>query len=145
VLNQSRYAGSASISLARAHGCGSCRPERWTSLTRAIIAPSYADIFFNNSSERPAAHRARAHEAQLVTEMAAPVCNTIDLGMVIVKIRARNCLSTFRLSRKYCLLSGWRHQPDPVAEHDKIQKAFEAERLAAKPWLESCSLQFKRK
>src|SRR5690606_14656673 len=53
VLNQPRYQG-ASILLARKNfGCGSSREHAPWALTqygfRAIIAPSYADIFFNNS------------------------------------------------------------------------------------------------
>src|SRR5258706_321545 len=53
VLNQPRYAG-ASILLARQNfGCGSSREHAPWALDqygfRAIIAPSYADIFFNNS------------------------------------------------------------------------------------------------
>ena len=53
VLNQPRYAG-ASILLARKNfGCGSSREHAPWALDqygfRAIIAPSYADIFFNNS------------------------------------------------------------------------------------------------
>jgi len=52
VLNQPRYRG-ASILLARANfGCGSSREHApWALLDygfRAIIAPSYADIFYNN-------------------------------------------------------------------------------------------------
>ncbi len=53
VLNQPRYAG-ASVLLARANfGCGSSREHAPWALAeygfRAIIAPSFADIFFNNS------------------------------------------------------------------------------------------------
>ncbi|HUU14075.1 MAG TPA: 3-isopropylmalate dehydratase small subunit [Terriglobia bacterium] len=52
VLNQPRYKG-ASVLLARANfGCGSSREHApWAILDygfRAIIAPSYADIFYNN-------------------------------------------------------------------------------------------------
>src|SRR5205823_11787590 len=52
VLNQPRYRG-ASVLLARANfGCGSSREHApWALLDygfRAIIAPSYADIFYNN-------------------------------------------------------------------------------------------------
>jgi 3-isopropylmalate/(R)-2-methylmalate dehydratase small subunit len=52
VLNQARYQG-ASILLARANfGCGSSREHApWALLEygfRALIAPSYADIFYNN-------------------------------------------------------------------------------------------------
>src|SRR3546814_11609909 len=53
VLNQPRYQG-ASILLARKNfGCGSSREHAPWALTqygfRAIISPSYADIFFNNN------------------------------------------------------------------------------------------------
>lgn len=53
VLNQPRFQG-ASILLARKNfGCGSSREHAPWALDqygfRAIIAPSYADIFFNNS------------------------------------------------------------------------------------------------
>jgi 3-isopropylmalate/(R)-2-methylmalate dehydratase small subunit len=53
VLNQARYTG-ASILLARKNfGCGSSREHApWALMQygfRAILAPSYADIFFNNS------------------------------------------------------------------------------------------------
>ena len=52
VLNQSRYQG-ASILLARANfGCGSSREHAVWALEeygiRCVIAPSFADIFFNN-------------------------------------------------------------------------------------------------
>ena len=52
ILNKSRYQG-ASILLARANfGCGSSREHApWAILDygfRVIIAPSYADIFYNN-------------------------------------------------------------------------------------------------
>ncbi|MCZ7153805.1 3-isopropylmalate dehydratase small subunit, partial [Salmonella enterica] len=52
VLNQPRYQG-ASILLARDNfGCGSSREHAPWALTqygfRAVIAPSFADIFFNN-------------------------------------------------------------------------------------------------
>ncbi|MCK5813680.1 MAG: 3-isopropylmalate dehydratase small subunit, partial [Cocleimonas sp.] len=53
VLNQAQYQG-ASILIARENfGCGSSREHAVWALTdygiRAVIAPSYADIFFNNS------------------------------------------------------------------------------------------------
>src|ERR1700712_177511 len=53
VLNQARYKG-ASILLARKNfGCGSSREHApWALLDygfRCVIAPSFADIFFNNS------------------------------------------------------------------------------------------------
>src|SRR5947208_17126824 len=77
VLNQARYRG-ASILLARKNfGCGSSREHAPWALDqfgfRAIIAPSYADIFFNNSFKNgllPIA-LSEAQVAQLFDEVAA--------------------------------------------------------------------------
>src|SRR3546814_9918955 len=76
VLNQPRYQG-ASILLARKNfGCGSSREHAPWALTqfgfRAIIAPSYADIFFNNSFKHgllpivlPELQRSEEHTSEL--------------------------------------------------------------------------------
>ena len=94
VLNQPRYAG-ASILLARKNfGCGSSREHAPWALDqygfRAIIAPSYADIFFNNSFKNGLLPIVlpEAQVAQLFDECAAfpGYTLTIDLArQVIVK------------------------------------------------------------
>jgi 3-isopropylmalate/(R)-2-methylmalate dehydratase small subunit len=52
VLNQPRYAGASMLLARKNFGCGSSREHAPWALDqygfRAIIAPSYADIFFNN-------------------------------------------------------------------------------------------------
>ena len=87
VLNQPRYQG-ASILLARSNfGCGSSREHAPWALEqygfRALIAPSYADIFFNNCFKNGAAadRAARARGGRLFDEVAAFVgyALTIDL------------------------------------------------------------------
>jgi 3-isopropylmalate/(R)-2-methylmalate dehydratase small subunit len=143
VLNQPRYAG-ASILLARQNfGCGSSREHAPWALDqygfRAIIAPSYADIFFNNSFKNgllPIVLPA-AQVAQLFDETFAfpGYTLTIDLErQVVVKPDGQEFAFDVQAFRKYCLLNGLDDIGLTLRHKDKI-KAFEAERLAQKPWL----------
>ena len=143
MLNQPRYAG-ASVLLARKNfGCGSSREHAPWALDqygfRAIIAPSYADIFFNNSFKNgllPIVLR-EAQVAQLFDEtLAFPGYSlTIDLErQVVVKPDGAELAFEVQAFRKYCLLNGLDDIGLTLRQKDKI-KAFEAERLATKPWL----------
>src|SRR3990167_7122563 len=143
VLNQPRYAG-ASILLARKNfGCGSSREHAPWALDqygfRAIIAPSYADIFFNNSFKNgllPIVLPER-QVAQLFDEVYGFVGYqlTIDLPrQVVVKPDGVELPFDVQPFRKYCLLNGFDDIGLTLQHADKI-KAFEAERLAQKPWL----------
>ena len=143
VLNQPRYRG-ASILLARENfGCGSSREHAPWALEqyglRALIAPSYADIFFNNCFKNgllpiqlPALDVAR-----LFDEVAAfaGYMLTIDLPrQVIVKPDGSELSFDVQPFRKQCLLNGWDDIGLTLRHADKI-RAFEAERLAKQPWL----------
>lgn len=143
VLNQPRYAG-ASILLARKNfGCGSSREHAPWALDqygfRAIIAPSYADIFFNNSFKNGLLPivLAEAKVNQLFDEVLAfPGYQlTIDLErQVIVKPQGEELAFDVQAFRKYCLLNGYDDIGLTLRQADKI-RTFEAERLARKPWL----------
>ena len=143
VLNQPRYKG-ASILLARKNfGCGSSREHAPWALDqygfRAIIAPSYADIFFNNSFKNGLLPIV-LHEAQVAAlfdeALAFPGYQlTIDLErQVIVKPQGGELPFDVQAFRKYCLLNGFDDIGLTLRQSDKI-KAFEAKRLAQKPWL----------
>ena len=143
VLNQPRYRG-ASVLLARKNfGCGSSREHAPWALDqygfRAIIAPSYADIFFNNSFKNgllpivlPEAQVAKLFDETL----AFPGYSlTIDLErQLIVKAQGEEIPFDVEAFRKYCLLNGLDDIGLTLRQSEKI-KAFEAERLATKPWL----------
>ena len=143
VLNQPRYAG-ASILLARQNfGCGSSREHAPWALDqygfRAIIAPSYADIFFNNCFKNGLLPIVLAERqvAALFDETAAFVGYrlTIDLERQVV-IQPDGSELAFEVEpfRKYCLLGGY----DDIAltlRHADTIRAFEAERLLKQPWL----------
>lgn len=143
VLNRPRYAG-ASILLARKNfGCGSSREHAPWALDqfgfRAILAPSYADIFFNNSFKNGLLPIVlpEATIDQLFGEVAAFAGYklTVDLERnVIVKPQGEEIAFEVAAFRRYCLLNGLDDIGLTLRHKDKI-RAFEAERLAQKPWL----------
>ncbi len=143
VLNQPRYL-NASILLARKNfGCGSSREHAPWALDqygiRAIIAPSYADIFFNNSFKNGLLPivLSEAQVSQLFAETAAfpGYALTIDLErQLVVKPSGEEFPFEVQAFRKYCLLNGFDDIDLTLRHADKIE-AFEAQRLAQKPWL----------
>ena len=143
VLNQSRFKG-AQILLGRENfGCGSSREHApWALLQygfQAVIAPSFADIFFNNSFKNGLLPIVlpEAQVAQLFDEtFAFPGYSlTIDLErQVIVKPDGVELPFDVQAFRKYCLINGLDDIGLTLRHKDKIQ-AFEKERLATKPWL----------
>jgi 3-isopropylmalate/(R)-2-methylmalate dehydratase small subunit len=143
VLNQPRYAG-ASILLARKNfGCGSSREHAPWALDqfgfRAIIAPSYADIFFNNSFKNgllPIVLTESQVDRLFNEALAFPGYQlTIDLArQVVAKPDGEELPFEVQGFRKYCLLNGLDDIGLTLRHAEKI-KAFEAERLTQKPWL----------
>ena len=143
VLNQPRY-GGASILLARKNfGCGSSREHAPWALDqygfRAIIAPSFADIFYNNCFKNGLLPivLGDAIVAQLFDEaLAFPgYMLSIDLERQWV-LRPNGDALPFEVQafRKYCLLNGFDDIALTLRQRDKIS-AFEAQRLLEKPWL----------
>ena len=143
VLNQPRYEG-ASILLARKNfGCGSSREHAPWALDqygfRAIIAPSYADIFFNNSFKNGLLPivLAESHVDQLFNAtFAFPGYRlSIDLErQLVIPPNGDPIPFDVQAFRKYCLINGFDDIGLTLRYADKI-KAFEANRLAQKPWL----------
>ncbi|MDB5900273.1 MAG: leuD [Ramlibacter sp.] len=143
VLNQPRYQG-ASILLARKNfGCGSSREHAPWALQqygfRALIAPSFADIFFNNCFKNGVLPIVLPEPAvaRLFDEVHAfPGYQlTVDLDrQVVVKAQGEEIPFEVQAFRRYCLLNGFDDIGLTLLQSDKI-KAFEAQRLATKPWL----------
>jgi 3-isopropylmalate/(R)-2-methylmalate dehydratase small subunit len=143
VLNQSRYKG-ATILLARKNfGCGSSREHApWALMDygfRCVIAPSFADIFFNNSFKNgflPVV-LGEAEVDRLFHE-----CNAfpgfrlvINLEEQTVSTADRALVMSFQIDpfRKYCLLNGLDEIGLTLRHADKIH-AFEEKRKAQHPW-----------
>ncbi len=143
VLNQQRYKG-AQILLARENfGCGSSREHApWALMDyglRALIAPSYADIFYNNCCNNgllPIVLEAAAVE-QLFREI-EPTPGyrlTVDLETQTVTTPGAH---SFRFEidpfHKHRLLEGLDEIGLTLKHADEI-RAYEAKRRAEQPWL----------
>ena len=143
VLNHARFKG-ASVLLARKNfGCGSSREHAPWAIDqygfRALIAPSYADIFFNNCFKNGLLPIVlpEAQVAQLFDEVAAFVGYELMVDLerqVVVKPDGTEWPFEVQPFRKFCLLNGFDDIGLTLRHADKI-RAFEAERLLKKPWL----------
>jgi 3-isopropylmalate/(R)-2-methylmalate dehydratase small subunit len=143
VLNQSPY-DKASILLARENfGCGSSREHAVWALDdfgfRAVIAPSFADIFFNNSFKNgmlPIVMDAAVVD-DLFKKVAAKKAYelTIDLQTQKVITEEGDEIS-FAVDefRKHCLLNGLDDIGLTLNHADDI-RAYEAQRKQSAPWL----------
>ena len=143
VLNQPRYAGASILLARRNFGCGSSREHAPWALEqygfRAIIAPSFADIFFSNCFKNGVLPIVLPEStvSQLFDEVHAfPGYQlTIDLErQVIVRPQGQEIAFDVLPFRRYCLLNGFDDIGLTMRHKDKIA-AFEAHRLATKPWL----------
>jgi 3-isopropylmalate/(R)-2-methylmalate dehydratase small subunit len=143
VLNQPRYQGASVLLARRNFGCGSSREHAPWAIQqygfRALIAPSFADIFFNNCFKNGLLPIVLPEStvAKLFDEVAAfPGYElTVDLQrQVVVKPQGEEIPFEVQPFRKYCLVNGFDDIGLTLLQSDKI-KAFEAQRLATKPWL----------
>jgi 3-isopropylmalate/(R)-2-methylmalate dehydratase small subunit len=143
VLNQPRYQG-AQILLARENfGCGSSREHAPWALDdygfRAIIAPSFADIFFNNCFKNgllPIRLAAEQVDALFkAVEANAGYKLTIDLEQQTISA-PDGAVYKFEVEtfRKYCLLNGLDDIGMTLQHVDEI-KRYETMHRAAQPWL----------
>lgn len=143
VLNQTRYAG-ASILLARKNfGCGSSREHAPWALNeygfRTVIAPSFADIFYNNCFKNgmlPVV-LSESDVDDLFNECFANIGYqlTVDLENQKVIIPSGKEYS-FEVDafRKHCLLNGLDDIGLTLQHADDI-KAFEEKAKADRPWV----------
>ena len=143
VLNAERYQG-ASVLLARENfGCGSSREHAPWALEeygfRSIIAPSYADIFFNNSFKNGLLpiilSDAEVDELFAQVEAEPGYQLSVDLESQTVT-RPDGKVLKFEIDafRKHCLLNGL----DDIVltlQDDVAIAAFESKHRASQPWL----------
>jgi 3-isopropylmalate/(R)-2-methylmalate dehydratase small subunit len=143
VLNQARYQGAQILVARENFGCGSSREHApWALMDygfRAVIAPSYADIFFNNCFKNgllPVVLDAGAVD-QIFRELEpAPGYRlTVDLEQQSVTTPGGKSFS-FAIDpfRKHCLLNGL-DEIGLTLEHADEIRVFEQKRRAEQPWL----------
>jgi len=143
VLNQPRYQGAQILLTRKNFGCGSSREHApWALLDfgfRAVIAESFADIFFNNCFKNgilPIVLPAAELDALFAQVEATPGYKlTIDLAQQVV-LRPDGQALPFAVDafRKECLINGW----DDIGltlRHADLIRAFEEKRRIEQPWL----------
>lgn len=143
VLNQPRYQG-ASILLARQNfGCGSSREHAPWALEdygfRCLIAPSYADIFFNNCFKNGILPIVLNED--LVDELFSAVAQqegyqlNVDLDSQTIE-RPDGSTIPFEVDafRRHCLLNGLDDIGLTLQDADAI-RSYEAQRKTEAPWL----------
>jgi 3-isopropylmalate/(R)-2-methylmalate dehydratase small subunit len=143
ILNQPPY-DKASILLARENfGCGSSREHAVWALDdfgfRAVIAPSFADIFFNNSFKNGLLPIAL--EATVVDDLFKRVSANNGLELSIdLAAQTVSCgdevIASFELDefRKHCMLNGLDDIALTLQHADEI-KTYEEKRKQSAPWL----------
>jgi 3-isopropylmalate/(R)-2-methylmalate dehydratase small subunit len=143
VLNQPRYEGAEILLCRRNFGCGSSREHAVWALRdagfRAYVAPSYGDIFYNNSLKNgllPVVLPEDAVERLFEVVATTPGCRfAIDLPAQTVRTPAGEAFA-FAIDpfRKRCLVESL----DDVAyglSHAERIRSFERGRAAEAPWI----------
>ncbi|WP_158773158.1 3-isopropylmalate dehydratase small subunit [Cobetia sp. L2A1] len=143
VLNQPRYAGASVLLARRNFGCGSSREHAPWALTdfgfRVVIAPSFADIFYNNSFknglllitldeatiERLFTEAEGVEGYRLDVDLAAQTVNTPSGEAIAFEVDG---------FRKHCLMEGLDDIGLTLKDQDAID-SFETRHRATRPWL----------
>ncbi|PWB53446.1 MAG: 3-isopropylmalate dehydratase small subunit [Nitrosomonadales bacterium] len=143
VLNQPRYQGAQILVARENFGCGSSREHApWALLDygfRAVIAPSFADIFFNNCFKNgilPIVLDAGEVD-QLFREVAAQPGYRLKVDLEAQTATTPNGhVFSFDVDhfRKYCLLHGLDDIGLTLQYADRI-KAYEVQRRQSEPWV----------
>jgi len=143
VLNQERYRGATFLLARKNFGCGSSREHAPWALQqfgfKAIIAPSFADIFFNNCFKNgllPIVLAEMEVDHLFNVVLATPGLKiNVDLERQVVEVPGAETYK-FQIddSRKQSLLNGWDEIGLTMRHTDKI-RAYEAARAQREPWL----------
>ena len=143
VLNQPRFKGATILLARRNFGCGSSREHApWALMDggfRCVIAPSFADIFFNNSFKNgflPVVLTESEVDRLFHEVKAFPGLRlVVDLEQQSVAPENGAFALHFDIDpfRKYCLVNGLDEIGLTLRHADKI-RAFEAQRKARYPW-----------
>lgn len=143
VLNQQRYQGGTILLARENFGCGSSREHAVWALDdfgiRVVIAPSFADIFFNNTSKNGIL--AIKVDEGIVDKLFDAVQSepgyqlTVDLSKQVITMPSGETIS-FEIDpfKKHCLLNGLDDIGLTLQHTDEIQ-AYEQQRKEQTPWL----------
>jgi 3-isopropylmalate/(R)-2-methylmalate dehydratase small subunit len=143
VLNYPRYKGASVLLAQQNFGCGSSREHAPWAIAeygfRAVIAPSFADIFFNNSFKNGLLPIILDQVIidELFTEVEAEEGYQLTIDLASQKVVAPSGkVHAFEVDpfRKHCLLNGLDDIGLTLQDADLIT-TFEENRRKAAPWL----------
>lgn len=143
VLNQARYKAASVLLARRNFGCGSSREHAPWALEdygfRAIIAPSFADIFYNNCFKNgllPIVLDEETIDGLFSESQASPGFTlTVDLErQVVTKPDGTELAFSVDSFRRHCLLNGLDDIGVTLEDAEAI-RAYEAQRRQDAPWL----------
>ncbi|MFC2541334.1 3-isopropylmalate dehydratase small subunit [Neisseria sicca] len=142
-LNQPRYQGAQILLTRKNFGCGSSREHAPWALDdygfRAVIAPSFADIFFNNCYKNGLLPIVLTEEQvdQLFKEVEANEGYQLSINLAEQTLTTPSG-ETFKFDitehRKHCLLNGLDEIGLTLQHADEIRD-FEEKRRQSQPWL----------
>ena len=143
VLNQPRYQAAGVLLAGENFGCGSSREHAVWALEeygfRCVIAPSFADIFYNNCFKNGVLPIVL--DTAVVDRLFAEVASRADYALTIdleqqevVTPAGEQLVFAIDAFRKHCLLNGLDDIGLTLADSASIA-TYEAERLRRKPWL----------
>ena len=143
VLNKPEYRGAKILAAERNFGCGSSREHAvyalWDYGIRAVVAPSFGDIFFGNSFMNGLllVVLPEADVAALIGTLAANPGAQMGIDLAAQTVTGAD-RKTYRFDidayRKRCLIEGLDELAFTLTQRDAI-KAFEAKQAAATPWV----------
>lgn len=140
VLNQDQYRKAQIIVAGDNFGCGSSREHApWALLDfgiRTVIAPSFADIFYNNCFKNGILPVKLPQEQVDVLMEAAQAGSEITVKLEEQEVRSGNHVFAFELDgeRKHRIANGLDDISLTLQKDDKIS-AFETTDKQDKPWL----------
>ena len=141
MLNQDRYKNASVLLARRNFGCGSSREHAPWALEdfgfHVIIAPSFADIFYNNCFKNgvlPVALPAEAVDALFAAADPGPLTLTVDLEAQEVRTEVATYGFEIDPHRRHCLLEGLDDIGLSLQYAEQIRE-YERRRRSEAPWL----------
>jgi 3-isopropylmalate/(R)-2-methylmalate dehydratase small subunit len=143
VLNKPAFANAKILVALDNFGCGSSREHAPWALVdfgiHSVIAPSFADIFFNNCFKNSILPIVLPHnQVEELMKFAGQENNQITIDLPKQEIRAANKVYKFEVDpfRKHCLIEGLDDIGLTLQKEQKISE-FEANNRKLTPWLYS--------
>ena len=138
-LDQPRYAGAQILIAGANFGCGSSREQAPWALAdlgfRAIVAPSFGEIFAGNCAKNGMLAIPFADTAPLIAAAQAGQSIIIDLAVQSIATGGATFTFTIDPGTREALLNGWDEIETILGRHRDSITLFEVAQRATQPWL----------